>query len=389
MVGSRSRWLRWIAPGLVALGAVGVVASSTLGAGVRQWAPSACLGPPTDRTVAARDRRATALGDMRGSPWFRLDPVLDRTAALSGQRLALGLQGERSGRTLDLPSEAFAAGPFGGIVLIGSDDGSTSRLRAFDVARGCAWAFADERDVIRRATIDRDGTAIYEMRVDRATRADLGVWRRLIDGTAAARQVLGPPPADPRFGRTFSTEFVWDVAGSGRLAVQSCGEVACRVRVVAPGGGGTATLENPDLGPILGLAGDFVVTYEACRGFPCPIVSTDLRDGSRRVLAPAAGLAVMIPTPDGSRVVHETTTPEGRGLSGIAPDGGAADELGLIPDELRLHPGATRADAATIVPPGWVVLAPDGRLPIDPTTSRVLLRHVPDGSTVALDEALR
>jgi len=273
MVGSRSRWLRWIGPGLVALAAVGLVASSTLGAALRQWAPSACVGPSGDRTVAARDRAAATLEDMRGSPWFRLDPVLDGMGSLIGQRLVIGIHGGQSPRTLDLSSEAFAAGPFGGIVLIGSDHGSTSRLRAVDVARGCAWVFADEADVIRRATIDAAGTAIYEMRVDRATRADLGVWRRPIDGMAAARQVLGPPPADSRFGRTFSTEFAWDLAGD-RLAVQSCGELACRVRVIVPDGGETVTLDSPDLGPIVGLTGDFVVTYEACRGFPCPIVST-------------------------------------------------------------------------------------------------------------------
>ena len=72
-----SRWLRWIGPGVVALGAVGFIASTTLGAGVRPWVPSACAGPPTERIAAARERAATAPADLRGAPWFRLDPVLD------------------------------------------------------------------------------------------------------------------------------------------------------------------------------------------------------------------------------------------------------------------------------------------------------------------------
>jgi hypothetical protein len=386
MVGSR--WLRWIGPGIVALGAVALVTSAAVGAGVRPWAPSACLGPPSSGTMDAREGTASAPRDMRGAPWFRLDPVLDGAGTLYGQRLVIGLDGERTTRTLDLPAEAFAAGPFGRVVLIGSDDGTTSRLRALDVAKGCAWALSDERDVIRRATVDPAGSAIYEMRVDRATRADLGVWRRPIDDTNTARLVLGPPPVDSRFGRTFSTGFSWDLAG-GRLAVQSCGELACRIRVIAEDGDDTVALETPDLGPILGLDGDHVVSYEACRGFPCPIVATDLRDHSRRVLAPAAGLAVMIQTPDGSRVVHETQATGRRVLRSIAPDGAAAMDLGPIPDDLRLHPAADRAAAATILPPGWVLLAPDGRLPLDTTADVSELRHVPDGLTVPLQEAVR
>ena len=383
-----SRWLRWIGPGVVALGAVGFIASTTLGAGVRPWTPSPCSGPTTDRIAAARDRDMTTLADLRDAPWFRLDPILDGEGALKGQRLVLGLDGERTSRTLDLPPEAFAAGPFGDIVLVGSDEGAASRLHAIDVARGCAWPITDERDVIRRATIDAAGAFIYEMRVDRASRADLGIWLRPMDGTDAARQILGPPPPDDRFGRTFSTDFSWDLAGD-RLAVQSCAEIACRTRVIEPRGGPTMTLDDPGLGQLVGLAGDLAVTYEACRGLPCPIVSIDLRTGERRVLAPAAGLAVVIATVDGTRLVHELGAGTERRLRSVAPDGEATLDLGLLPDDLRLHPSAVRADAATVLPIGWVLLAPDGRLPADATTARPQLRHVPDGSTVPLDEALR
>src|SRR6188768_2499376 len=99
-----SRWLRWVGPGVVALGAVGFIASTTLGAVGRPWVPSACAGPPADRIAAARD------------------------GTLSGQRLTLGLDGQRTARALDLAAEAFAAGPFGDVVLVGSDDGTASRV---------------------------------------------------------------------------------------------------------------------------------------------------------------------------------------------------------------------------------------------------------------------
>src|SRR6476620_3488986 len=97
-----SRWLRWIGPGVVALGAVGFVASTTLGAGVRPWVPSACTGSPPDLVATARDRQPVALAELRGAPWYRSDPVLDRDGALAGQRLTIGLDGVRATRILDL-----------------------------------------------------------------------------------------------------------------------------------------------------------------------------------------------------------------------------------------------------------------------------------------------
>ena len=383
-----SRWLRWIGPGVVALGAVGFIASTTLGAGVRPWVPNACAGSPPDLVATARDRQPAAPSDLRGTPWYRLDPVLDRDGALAGQRLAIGLDGERIARTLGLAREAFAAGPFGSVVIVGSDDGTASHLRALDVGRGCEWPIADAHDVIRRATIDPTGSFIYETRVDRVTRADLGVWRRSLAGTEAVGRVLDGLPLDARFGRTFSTEFTWDVAGD-RLAVQSCGELSCRIRIISPGGSSVATLDSPDLGTIVGLDGDHAVTYEACRGLPCPIVSTDLGTGDRQLLADEAGLAVVIPSTEGTRLVHETGGGSHRSLRSVAVDGKGPRDLGPVPDELRLQPPAVRAGASTDLPAGWVLLARDGRLPADPGADRPQLRHVPDGSTVPLDEALR
>ena len=383
-----SRWLRWIGPGVVALGAVGFIASTTLGAGVRPWVPNACAGSSADLVAAARDRQPAALTEMRGRPWYRMDPILDRDGALAGQRLSIGLDGARTARTLDLAREAFAAGPFGAVGLVGSDDGTRSRLQAVDVANGCAWPIASEADVIRRATIDPAGSFIYEMRVDRATRADLGIWRRSVAGADPAQRVLDGLLPDPRFGRTYSTEFTWDVAGD-RLAVQSCGELSCRIRLISPSGGPVMTLDSPDLGTIVGLDGDLVVTYEACRGLPCPIVSTDLRTGDRQPLTDAAGLAVVVPSIEGAQLVHETGGGSHRSLRSIAVGGKNPRELGAVPDGLRLQPSAIRAGAATDLPLGWVLLAPDGRLPADPSSDRPQLRHVPDGSTVPLDEALR
>ena len=383
-----SRWLRWIGPGVVALGAVGFIASTTLGAGTRPWTPRACAGPPSVRIAAARAVGPPSLADLPSTPWYRLDAVLDAEGALGARRLAVGLDGEQGARVLDLPAESFAAGPFGRVVLIGSDDGETSELGAIDVTNDCSWAVGRERAVIRRATIDPTGTSIYEVRVDRITRADLGIWLRPLDGRGEARRVLAPIPTDRRFGRTYSTDFTWDLA-SDRLAIQSCGEAACRIQIISPGGGATVMLDAPDLGLLIGLDGDRVVTYGICRGFPCPIVSTNLASGRRDVLAEAAGPAVVVGTDGGARLVHEHGTPSGRALRSVPLDGGLPTDLGPLPDGLELHAAPTRADAATRIPAGWVLLAPDGRMSADRSAHRLFLRQIPDGVTVPLDEVAR
>ncbi len=380
-----SRWLRWIGPGLVALGAVGLIASTTLGAGGRPWAPRACAGPPGALAAAAGEPLPLRPEDLRHEAWFRLDPLLDPDGALRGQRLAVGVGDGRVAPPSELPPESFAAGPFGRIVLVGTDDGTASRLQALDVATGCAWTLATERDVIRRATVDPVDGAIYETRVDRASRADLGVWRRPLD-EGAARRILDPLPRDEHFGRTFATEFTWD-ADDGRLAIQSCGEVACRTRIVTRNGDLAADLEAPDLGVLVGFDRDRVVTYGACRGWPCPIISTDVATGARRVLEANGGPATIVPSPDGARLVHEAGAATGRVLRSVALDGAAASDVGPIPADLGLRLGAAGAGAGTRLPPGWVLLAPGSfsadRVPVGQ------LRRIPDGMAVPLDEAIR
>jgi hypothetical protein len=383
-----SRWLRWIGPGVIALGAVGFIASTTLGAAGRPWAPNACSGPRSELMAGARDPGATDIAVIRGAPWYRLDPVLAADGALHGQRLAIGLEGDPAVRTLVLPAESFAAGPFGRLILVGSDDGAVSRLEAFDPAAGCAWSVAEDQAVIRRATMDPAGTGIYEMRVDRVSRADLGIWFRPIDARTPARRIMAPPTIDGRFGRTWSTTFAWDLAGD-RLAIQSCGEAACRVRVLDIAGGLPEILDAPDLGVLIGLDGERVVTYGACRGLPCPVVSTDLATGERRVLATEAGSAVLVSSPNGATLVHEARLATGRRLSAVALDTGHVVDVGAIPADLRLLSSPAGADAATRLPSGWVVLAPDGRLPSDGHAGDPQLRRITDGLTVQLDEAAR
>lgn len=379
-----SRWRRWFGTGVIAIVAVGSAASVVTGAGPRHWAPSAC--PETgDRGAAARAASPESLDDLAREAWFRLDPRLDRTGALEGQRLAIALDGERASRTMDLPPESFAAGPFGRIVLVGTDDGNASRLLAIDVAGQCAWDIGAESAVIRRATIDPAGTTIYEMRVDRVTRTDLGIWSRPLDGASPATRFLDPIDVDDRFGPTFTTEFAWDVGGP-TLVVQSCGELACRARLVEPASGSVQAVSEPDLGALVGLDAGRLVTYAACPGLPCPVVLTDLSSGVRSTLTDAAAIAILVRTSDGPRLVHEVFDGPGIALRSVALDGSPARDLGPVPEGMRLHPTPGIAEASTRVGPDWVLLSPDGRLPDTGPRARTQLRNVTDGTTVQFDE---
>jgi hypothetical protein len=386
------RWLRTIGPGVVALGAMVAIGSSAGAAQDRPWMPLACGGGEAARVAAARDPGAVTAADPGIGAWMRLDPTLDGDGTLAGQRLSMGIGERGAPRVMTLPAESFAAGPFGRLLLVGADDGVASRLFTIDVATGCTSSIASEPEVIRRATISPDATAVYEIRVDRATRADRGIWRRPLDASRPAVRVLDPIVADGRFGRTWSTEFAWSLEGD-RLAAQSCGGAACRTRVLDPGSSGRAArlVADPELGPLIGLAGGRLITYEACRGFPCPIDSVDIDTGDRTRLSDAAGLAVLTGSGVDARLVHESGGGAGRRLRSVAPDGRRATDLGAIPTGLRLAPEGSAVGSGADLPSDWVLLSPDGRLPIEPATASpdLTLRHVPDGRSVHPQEVTR
>lgn len=374
----RSTWRRIAGPGLVAIVAVGSLASTTTGARERPWDPPEC---PGTRPVGTDGSDAPA-------PWFRLDPVLDPNGALTGQRLVVGRMDGTGRRFVDLPPEAAATGPVGDAIVVATDDGSVSRVRALDVVAGCATTLDTSTDVIRRATIAPDWRSVVEARVDRRTRADLGVWRRTLDGRAGATRWLAPIEVDPRFGRTWSTDLVWSETGT-ELAIQSCGELACRTRVVATDTDSVGLVDDPDLGPAIGLADGRLVAYLACRGMPCPIVAVDVGTRARWTLAHDAGPAVLTQTDAGPRLVHRAGSGTGATLRSVALDGGDDRPLGPVPGGLDLLADPSWSEAGAGGPDGWVVLVPGGRMPRDPADSGPVLRHALDGRSATSDEVSR
>ena len=375
------RWQQRAGPAVLAVAVLGLFGVGGAGADAVAWSPPACGAREPDPQALARP----VTEDAAGRAWWRLEPRLDGSGRQVAQRVTLGSPSGGPARIVELDAESFAAGPFGSFVLTGSDDGRSSDLRLLDLDAGCAWSIATERSVIRRAILDPSGSAVYEFRVDRRTRADLGVWRRPLDGSAA-RRVLPPVASDARFGRTFSTELSWSVEGD-RLVVQSCGAFACRTRVFDPRAATTIQVDEPDLGELVGVAGHRLVTYVACRGLPCPLVAVDVSDGARTTLTEAAGLAVLVDDARGARVIHEDGAAASGHLRVVAPDGVELDRFEVAPDA-RLVPAPGRAQAAAGLPPGWVVLAGDTR-PWSDRGPATLLRPGRAGSAAPFEEVSR
>jgi hypothetical protein len=317
-------------------------------------------GTPADGSSAARV-----------GAWWRLDPVLDAAGWLVGQELRVGrFDGDRRARlwrTLSLPPESFASGPTRGRVLVGSDDGEASRLVIVDLARGCLSIVAEVDDVVRRAVLAPDGTTAFEFRVRRGSREDLGVWRRDLGATNEAHPLLGAPPADAAFGPTWTTELVVDADG-GRIAVESCGDGACRHRVLDLASGEVTLYSAPEAGQLVGLGSAAIYVRAACPGLPCPIL--ELRpDREPRVVVPSAGLATLLAGPAGGRLVAET--PDGTRAEVIDPlDGRVLAAIALEPGHrIVAAPGMAMSglevlDGAAEGGPR-VVTAPEGRIDED------------------------
>jgi len=340
----------------VLLGAASLGASAAAATPAAQggpaWVPSPCPGGPGGPP-----------GD--GTAWYRLDPELDTTGTLAHQRLTVGA-GTGGQRTLVLAPESFASGPVGGRVLSGEDNGRTSTLRMVDPVRGCAVTVVVEADVVRSGVLAPDGRALYEHRVERQTRADLGVWRRSLgaDGQGGtAVRVLDPLPADDRYGPTFATDL--RVASDGSVVASSCGQRLCRDRALDPRSGRVLSVEVA--GPALGMADGRLVARAACAGYPCSITATD-QDGRMTVLVAEAGDAALagssspflvFEAPGGSARILEVRTGRSAGLRGTA-------------GQRPLGGGSLATDGADAAP-GNAVLAPGGRaagsglLRIDPS----------------------
>ena len=353
-----AEWRNLLGPPVIAA----VIAAAVVGPAIASPDRPVRGGPPVrshlgalaaaSAQVACAGARTTATGG-----WFRLDPILDAIGGLAGQRLTVGAVGGEPAGTLDLDAESFAAGPIDGRIVAGTDDGRRSRIRVVDAISGCVAAELDTGGLVRRALLDAGSDSLVELRLDRRTRADLGIWRRPLTGGNGTR-IADPLPDNDRLGLIFSTELAWS-AERDRIVVTSCGEAACLVRVIDAIDGSVVTVDDPGIGEAIGVSGSTLVAYGGCPVLPCDVVARDLETGRTRLLAARAGLATLAATSDGPVLVFE----DHANRSSVVVAGLDGSRLATIAglDGLRLVPGPHRAGFAIEAPPGFLPIGRDGR----------------------------
>jgi hypothetical protein len=293
---SRARWRNQIDPPVVlgtALLLTAVVSASSIGAAAAGPLPVGC--PPVAEITQAAARQI---------PVDAQPPSVsaDLTAAgeFTGQTLSLATQ--LGPRSIGLPAESFVGRPVGELVVYTSyTPARGSAVRLVDLATGCDVLAASPAEIVRSAVVSPDGGQVYVHSVTRAGRRDNGVQRVEL-ATGASELVVPPLPPSDEFGPTFATELRWSLNGS-HLAVQSCSFEACRTRVLAVADGGLATFDAPGQGALVGLTDSHLVTFAACPGLPCAVLSIDLASGQTAVLAEVAWSAALESGPGGSGAV--------------------------------------------------------------------------------------
>lgn len=297
-------WRRGSGPPLVAFVTLMALATAPASAvDVRPRALAAAAGPCDSATIGAAPA---------GRSWYRRTSKPDADGWLHGYTLSAGPSGDRISLRVALGNESFVAGPSRGVLLYGTDDGSRSEVRVVRLADGCDERILVSTDVVRGGTIHPNGTTLYLHTVDRATRTDLGIWRRAVRGAGPLVRVL-PGLADAedgRFGRTFATLLRWSESGR-TLAVQTCGEVLCRTRLYDMTTGSATLDASPGQGELLGLTDRERIGYGGCHGLPCPIVAI-ATDGTRRTLVASADVAVLVGRGRSRQLWYEAADDHGR-----------------------------------------------------------------------------
>ena len=176
---------------------------------------------------------------------------------------------------------------------------------------------------MRAALVTPDGSAVVEHRVDRATRADLGVWRR----AAATGAALGGS-SRARGGRPLRPDVQHGAAlGAGRAAGRD------RVRRAGAAGRASSTRRSGQCtsigptGPVIGVTSDGAVSPTSrAAGYPVRASSGATRAATRRSSCAAPARPTMAGdrgrVRDGARPADARSTPGPAGSTAI--DGEAA-----------------------------------------------------------------
>ena len=278
-------------------------AQITVAAPFRQPASAAAADGITCSTGATLARAAAAR--HTGGIATDVDANLD-AGVYVGQTLTISGAGRST--SISLPAESFVGKQMGDALVYTRFINGKSEVRVVDVATGCDAVVARPTGIVRSAVLDPSAGAVYVHAVSNPARTDLGVTRYALDGSAGTLAVA-PLPDDPDFGLTFGTQLGWSTDGRA-LFVQSCGAEQCRTRVLDVASNVLATYANAGQGSIVGVTSKHIVTFAACDGSPCPVVSIDRSSAAERVLAQQA-ISASIDATAGGSAEATITTPAG------------------------------------------------------------------------------
>lgn len=336
---SKRRWPVLLGPPLLFIAAVAAVV------GLAGPPAKAGAAPSIARLAACAPGHGASAGPTNGAWWKTIDRT-DATGALIGRQLFIG-SGTRAVAAATLGVESSVSGPVDGLVVVTEDDGARSVVRLADVGGRCSITVDERSDVVRTAIIDPTDGAVFAHVVARGSRADLGTFRFARTGaghwstTLVAGPLTGALAAE--VGQVYGTGLAVD-AGSRHLAVQSCTDLACLTRIFDLGKPGAAPVivRGEDQGPMLGYAGQSLVTWSACVGYPCPMLAWDPGAARARQLTAGADAAAL--SRDGRRLVAFVAGEAGGRLTEIAVGTGRSTRLQGIPAASRplaMGPGAT------------------------------------------------
>lgn len=278
-----------------------------------------------------------------------LDAVLSPDGSLVGQRLLVGRLDGSSKRSIDLPAESFASRVHDGQLIFGGDDGSRSLVSIWSPADGTRqlWSTAE---VVRHAI--NVGQEAFVYRVSRAERLPLGVVRLPLSGGAPVEAIPAIPIEEP-YGKHFASTLHRSIDGDA-VALESCGEELCRVRVLDLQSGEVTAFDATDQGALLGVTRSVLVIRTASHVLPAEVRAVDRRTREARTLAASAGLADVTRLEDGSAALaFEAEVPNGRVLRVVSVASGAA--VG------RDVPLAGSLVLQLAAPDGLIATSPEGR----------------------------
>jgi len=262
------------------------------------------VAAPLFRTSSATDCSASgaaarAMGRHSGTA-PAVSQKLDPRGEFIGRGLAL------AGRAATaLPVDSFVGQPAGDALVYTSSLLGRSEIHLADLGAGCDTIVARTSTVARSAVLDPSGSAIYVHSVTFPGRADAGVMRYPLDGSAPM-QVIPNLPDDNRFGLNFATQLGWSADGT-TLFAQSCGAEQCRTRLLNVASGAIMTFDADGQGPIIGVTARHLVTYAACGGLPCAVLSTDTRSGATATLVDQGWSTSLNPGTNGAATVRIET----------------------------------------------------------------------------------